>query len=961
MRPVKIFGLVTFDQLPYSNDRFTAWVQVKEGSFYLLSARELLDRKLYLTEATFPQLWFDVKNVTKRLKFDEYTKDLLERSLSDALSRKLREFMYLYKIRIENELRFLTVREEAFFKEFEMAHHSDNTPSHKNLGLKHEGRGDAGPEDTQRNATVSSTNETTSESWPSTEPEMGVSISGSDSNSTTQGMIGTTNSPGTTDDTSDSSERAETRTPQEDSRTTEVDLGDKGNDPGTQEEDSGGAGEDSESLKQYSEDDAEDDSDEDLENPQKDPEGANEGREAAGRPRRNRKSPRNKDGREPRAEGSKTTVPRDSRKAPRRESSRTGAEKGKGGSRRRPGQSEKSKRDPGSRGKQSEEALVNSEREPEFAPKENLAFRGDPELSEKYSGTARNNLGGNKTGSGASQNELERSENNSGISRKDRARSGIDDRDSERPGNAPKDSERTDSDLEENPDDLQGDSGRPDENIGGSRKDLAGEKGGRAPDGDDDDRADADIDSKNVEEEAKGIKRYDEGAVPGSSKNGSESERSEKVPGDKEEDKSKAGENSQGETGTVKQDLGNSTEIAESSAGIPENTSTYSSVGGASETSNSTGPPNSGTTSNPGDPVGNGTIAPTPSEGQSVGPGADSMGELGMVSTDRSSTDTGTENTTEAPSNGTPPSVAADNLPSTGTMSQVLVDSGPATDGASKNGILMTDNDVVTPPTLNGRSLSFGATLCTVMQDSSKKRSGITCLKLVLTVVNAVVLLCEIVLVGSVIYLTASEKTTLVDSFGQNTYEISFGAVIGVGVMVILITLLGAVGAINENAFLLKIYSTLMLIFLIGEVGTLAYTATQIEATSKYTEMALYESLKVYNSSKVVTRAWDVFQRKNECCGMRPSSNSMVAPHLAFARANMTSLVPESCCLPDLPKINMQKCLGGSRNFIHKADCYVVLKERLSQSYSVIAGIGAVKIVITASALILSVVVLLSV
>ena len=53
-----------------------------------------------------------------------------------------------------------------------------------------------------------------------------------------------------------------------------------------------------------------------------------------------------------------------------------------------------------------------------------------------------------------------------------------------------------------------------------------------------------------------------------------------------------------------------------------------------------------------------------------------------------------------------------------------------------------------------------------------------------------------------------------------------------------------------------------MLFFLICEVGALAYTATQIDVTSKYTRMALFESLKVYNSSSVVTKAWDTFQKK---------------------------------------------------------------------------------------------------
>lgn len=53
-----------------------------------------------------------------------------------------------------------------------------------------------------------------------------------------------------------------------------------------------------------------------------------------------------------------------------------------------------------------------------------------------------------------------------------------------------------------------------------------------------------------------------------------------------------------------------------------------------------------------------------------------------------------------------------------------------------------------------------------------------------------------------------------------------------------------------------------MLIFLIGEVGALAYIATEIEVTSKYVETTLYDSIMLYNTSVTVTKAWDTYQAK---------------------------------------------------------------------------------------------------
>lgn len=125
---------------------------------------------------------------------------------------------------------------------------------------------------------------------------------------------------------------------------------------------------------------------------------------------------------------------------------------------------------------------------------------------------------------------------------------------------------------------------------------------------------------------------------------------------------------------------------------------------------------------------------------------------------------------------------------------------------------------------------------------------------------------------------------------------------------------------------------------------------------------------------------------------MRRRSEPNVPPHSAYSRAhaagNLTQLVPDSCCLPDLDESSKKKCAGGSEYFIHKLvslaprgmviegkprsrafvsqlngtsfqDCYEVLKNQLDHSLSVIVGIGALKVVITASALILSVMLLM--
>lgn len=89
-----------------------------------------------------------------------------------------------------------------------------------------------------------------------------------------------------------------------------------------------------------------------------------------------------------------------------------------------------------------------------------------------------------------------------------------------------------------------------------------------------------------------------------------------------------------------------------------------------------------------------------------------------------------------------------------------------------------------------------------------QEKGGNACLKIILTLVNLVVLACECALLGALIFFAAKEREILVEQVGQDTYDISFGGVIALSSIVILISLLGALGGIKENSFLLKLVSS---------------------------------------------------------------------------------------------------------------------------------------------------------
>lgn len=46
---------------------------MKNGSYYLIGVRLMLNQKLVLTEARLPQIWFDVEEVVAPLEYDAFT------------------------------------------------------------------------------------------------------------------------------------------------------------------------------------------------------------------------------------------------------------------------------------------------------------------------------------------------------------------------------------------------------------------------------------------------------------------------------------------------------------------------------------------------------------------------------------------------------------------------------------------------------------------------------------------------------------------------------------------------------------------------------------------------------------------------------------------------------------------------------------------------------------------------
>lgn len=183
--------------------------------------------------------------------------------------------------------------------------------------------------------------------------------------------------------------------------------------------------------------------------------------------------------------------------------------------------------------------------------------------------------------------------------------------------------------------------------------------------------------------------------------------------------------------------------------------------------------------------------------------------------------------------------------------------------------------------------------------------------KLLLTIFNALFLVCGIVLlvIGAKDFKNAeSIKAVLSGINGTNA------VVIGVGVVIVVISFLGCCGALKENACMLNMFLALLMIILIAEiaVGYLAFdNRGKFEKAAKKNAL---KSLEESSNNTLIRQAWDDIQTSLLCCGVNNYTDY----------TTLKVDIPKSCCKKELgPNV---KCGEGVDGF-NGDGCYEKMKD----------------------------------
>lgn len=201
---------------------------------------------------------------------------------------------------------------------------------------------------------------------------------------------------------------------------------------------------------------------------------------------------------------------------------------------------------------------------------------------------------------------------------------------------------------------------------------------------------------------------------------------------------------------------------------------------------------------------------------------------------------------------------------------------------------------------------------------------NIICMKTLFFVFNFIFWLAGIGIMGVGIWIMVykSDYKSLLDS---DIYVIVPGLMIAAGVVVIVVAIVGCLGAAKENRFFLISFLVMVILVFILEltIGVLAFVYSS-KIKSEIRRTIKDKMNQQYGVNDDVTKSIDKLQEKNKCCGDTGGSSWN---DTAWRQREQERVVPDSCCKTPSPgcgirdhpsNINDEGCLTQVEKFFQK-------------------------------------------
>ncbi|XP_076370015.1 tetraspanin-11-like isoform X1 [Tachypleus tridentatus] len=202
-----------------------------------------------------------------------------------------------------------------------------------------------------------------------------------------------------------------------------------------------------------------------------------------------------------------------------------------------------------------------------------------------------------------------------------------------------------------------------------------------------------------------------------------------------------------------------------------------------------------------------------------------------------------------------------------------------------------------------------------------------------------------LILIGGIVLFVIG-AWTLVDKshtkgvVGNDLYFSCSAIFIATGVIAVIITFLGLLGAVKKiKGLLLTYFIILSMTFIVLFVGGVLGFVFRNEVEHRV-HAGMLKSVKYYMNDTAVTEAWDTVQKQFNCCGIKPNGNVAYLPYRIWMDMNPNfkitgPQVPQSCCKSVTVTTPCQK--NPSSDTTWTSECYENVK-RFLQNHAMLLG-----------------------
>ncbi|KAM4628757.1 tetraspanin-1 [Polymixia lowei] len=212
-----------------------------------------------------------------------------------------------------------------------------------------------------------------------------------------------------------------------------------------------------------------------------------------------------------------------------------------------------------------------------------------------------------------------------------------------------------------------------------------------------------------------------------------------------------------------------------------------------------------------------------------------------------------------------------------------------------------------------------------------------TFVKLMMVLLNLLILLGGLTLLSTGVWV-ALESGSLLQILGPFTSDaMQFVHVgffcIAVGSVLVLLGILGCIGAQKESKCLLLTFFSVVMIIFISEVAAavvaLAYSAFAEEILRSWATPALKDQ---YGSDPLVTKLWNYTMTQMNCCGFTNYTDFLGSRYAQESNGNL----PPSCC-----RFNSSTCRPEAAQLSAVKGCFHEILKILMKDTIIVGGVAA--------------------